>query len=127
MVIPFGAPEVAHLVDHCFEPVVHCLWLLSFVEDESTELSLDRLTLGDFGHLVPFMCRSEDIPNFFGVFQPLHLIILLSTQGDEEYRSCLGIKMPYLGGIIRVIILITHLWCLRSKLNDIPYAFVERG
>jgi hypothetical protein len=23
MVIPFGAPEVAHLVDHCFEPVVH--------------------------------------------------------------------------------------------------------
>jgi hypothetical protein len=53
MVIPIGAPEVAHLVDHCFEPVVHRLWLLSFVEDESTKLSLDRLVLGDFGHLVP--------------------------------------------------------------------------
>jgi hypothetical protein len=80
MVIPLGAPEVAHLVDHLLEPVIHCLWLLSFVEDESTELSLDRLALGDFGHLVPFMCRLEDIPNLFGIFQPLYLIILLSTQ-----------------------------------------------
>jgi hypothetical protein len=80
MVIPLGAPEVAHLVDHCFEPVVHRLWLLSFVEDESTELSLNRLALVDFGHLVPFMRRFEDILNFFGIFQTLHLIILLSTQ-----------------------------------------------
>jgi hypothetical protein len=30
----------------------------------------------------------------------LHLIILLLTQGGEEYRSFLGIKMPYLGGLI---------------------------
>ena len=68
MVIPFCAPEVAHLVDHCFEPVVHCMWLLFFVEDESIELSLDHLALSDFGHLVPFMRRFEDIPNFFGIF-----------------------------------------------------------
>jgi hypothetical protein len=68
MVIPFGAPEVARLVDHCFESVVHCLWLLSFVEDELTEFSLDRFTLGDLGHLVPFMRRLEVIPNFFGIF-----------------------------------------------------------
>jgi hypothetical protein len=47
MVIPFGAPEVAHLVDQGLEPVVHCLWFLSLVEDESTELPLDRLPLGD--------------------------------------------------------------------------------
>jgi hypothetical protein len=125
MVIPFGAPEVAHLVHHCFQPVVHRLWLLSFVEDESTELSLNRLALGDFGHLVPFMRCLEGIPNFFGIFRPLHLIILLSTQGDEEYRSCLGIKMPYLGGLIGVVVLVARLWCLRSKLNNIPYAFVE--
>jgi hypothetical protein len=90
------------LVDHYFEPVVHRLWLLSFVEDESTELSLDRLALSDFGHLVPFMRRFEDIPNFFGIFQPLHLIILLSIQGGDEYRSCLVIKMHYLGGLITV-------------------------
>jgi hypothetical protein len=70
MVIPFCAPEVAYLVDHCFEPVVHRLWLLSFVEDESTELSLDRLVLGDLGHLIPFVRRLEDIPNFFGIFNP---------------------------------------------------------
>jgi hypothetical protein len=123
MVIPFGALEVAHLVDHCFEPVVCRLWLLSFVKDESTELSLDRLALGDFGHLVPFMCSFEDIPNWH--FSTLALIILLSTQGGKEYRSCLGIKMPYLGGLIGVIILVVHLWCLRSKLNDILYAFME--
>jgi hypothetical protein len=125
MVIPLGALEVAHLVDHCFESVVHCLWLLSFVENESTKLSLDRISLGDFGHLVPLMRHFEDIPNLFSIFQPLHLIILLSIQGGKEYRSCLGIKMPYLEGLIRVIILIAHLWCVRSKLNNIPYAFVE--
>jgi hypothetical protein len=66
MVIPFGAPEVAHLIDQGLEPVVHRLWLLSLVEDESTELPLDRLSFGDLGHLVPFVCRLEDVPNFFG-------------------------------------------------------------
>jgi hypothetical protein len=55
MVIPFGAPEVAHLVDQGLEPVVHCLWLLSLVEDESIELPLNHLPLGDLGHLIPFM------------------------------------------------------------------------
>jgi hypothetical protein len=84
MVIPLRALEVAHLVDHCFEPVVHCLWLLSFVEDESTELSLDRFTLGDFGHLVPFMRRLEDIPNFFGIFNPCKL---LYSSRHKEARS----------------------------------------
>jgi hypothetical protein len=125
MVIPLGAPEVAHLVKHCFESVVHYLWLLSFVEDKSTEFSLDRLALGDFGHLVPFKRRLEDVPNFFGIFQPLHLVILLSTQGSKEHRGCLGIKMPYLGGLIGVVVLVAHSWCLRSKLNNISYAFME--
>jgi hypothetical protein len=55
MVIPFGAPEVAHLVDQGLELVVHCLLLLSLVEDESTELPLDRLPLGDLGHLFSFV------------------------------------------------------------------------
>jgi hypothetical protein len=68
MVIRLGAPEVAHLVDQGLEPVVHCLWLLSLVEDESFEFSLDRFALGDLGHLVPFMRRLEDVPNFFGTF-----------------------------------------------------------
>jgi hypothetical protein len=66
MVIPLGAPEVAHLVDHRLEPVVHGLRLFSFVEDESTELPLDRLLLGDLGHLIPFVRSLEDVPNFFG-------------------------------------------------------------
>jgi hypothetical protein len=56
MVIPLDAPEVAHLVHHGLEPVVHGLRLFSFVEDESNELLLDRLPLGDLGHLVPFVC-----------------------------------------------------------------------
>jgi hypothetical protein len=67
MVIPFGAPEVAHFVDHRLEPVVHVLRLLSFVKDESTELPLDRLALGDLGHLVPFVRGFEDVPNLFGI------------------------------------------------------------
>jgi hypothetical protein len=125
MVIPLGAPEVAHLVDHRFELVVHRLRLLSSIEDESTKLSLDHLALGDLAHLVPFVRRFEDIPNLFGIFQPLHIIILLLTQGGEEYRSCLGVKMPNFGGLIRVIVLVAFRWCLRSKLNNIPYAFVE--
>jgi hypothetical protein len=96
VVIPFGAPKVAHLIHHCFEPILHRLRLFSFVEEESIELALDRLPLGDLGHIVPFVRRFEDIPNFFGIFQPLHLVILLSTQGGEDYRSCLGVKMSYL-------------------------------
>jgi hypothetical protein len=84
MVIPLGAPKVAHLVGHCFEPVVHCLWLLSFVENESTELSLDRFVFGDLGHLVPFMFRLEDIPNFFDLFNPC---TLLYSSRHKEARS----------------------------------------
>jgi hypothetical protein len=55
MVIPFCAPEVVHLVDQGLEPVVHCLWLLPLVEDELTELPLDRLPLGYLGHLISFV------------------------------------------------------------------------
>jgi hypothetical protein len=79
MVIPFGAPEVAHLIHQGFEPVVHGLWLLSLVEDESTELSLDRLPFGDLGHLISLVRSFEYVLNLLGTFQPLHLIILLST------------------------------------------------
>jgi hypothetical protein len=125
MVIPLGTPEVADLVHHRFESVVHCLWLFSFVEDESTEFSIDRFALSDFGHLVPFMLRLEDIPNFFDTLQRLHLVVLLSTQQSEEYGCGLGVEVPYLGGLIGVIVLVAHLWCLRSKLNNIPNTFVE--
>jgi hypothetical protein len=67
VVIPFCAPEVTHLIDHGLEPVVHGLQLFSFVEDESTKLTLDRLSLGDLCHFVPFVRGFEDVPNFFGV------------------------------------------------------------
>jgi hypothetical protein len=79
MVIPFGAPEVAHLVYQGLEPVVHGLWILSLVKHEATELPLDRFPLGDLGHLVSFVRGLEYIPNLFGTLQPLHLVILLST------------------------------------------------
>jgi hypothetical protein len=79
MVIPFCALEVAHLIHQGLEPVVHGLWLLPLVEHESTELPLDRFPLGDFGHLISFVCGLEHVPNFFGTLQPLHFIILLST------------------------------------------------
>src|SRR5688572_7133821 len=106
MVIPLGAPEVADLVHHCLEPAVHGLWLFSFVEDEPIEFSLDHFALGGLSHLVPFMRRLEDVPNFFGTFQSLHLVLLLSTQGSKEYRGGLGVEVPHSGGLIGVIILI---------------------
>jgi hypothetical protein len=125
MVIPLGAPEVADLVHHRLDPVVHCLWPFSFVEDEPTEDSLNHFPLGDLCHFIPFMPRLEDVPNFFGTLQPLHLVVLLSTQGSEEYGGGLGVEVPHLGGLIRVVVLVAHLWYLRSKLNNIPNAFVE--
>jgi hypothetical protein len=66
MVIPFYAPKVAHLIHQGFESVVHCLWLLYLVEDELTELPLDRFPLGDLGHLISFVRGLYDIPNLFG-------------------------------------------------------------
>jgi hypothetical protein len=79
MVIPFGAPKVAHLVHQCLEPVVHLLWLLPLVKPEVTELPLDRLPLGDFCHLVSFVRGLEYVSNLLGALQSLHLVILLST------------------------------------------------
>jgi hypothetical protein len=72
------------LVDQGLEPVVHRLWLLSLVEDESTEFSLDRFALGDPGHLVPFVRRLEDVPIFLALFNPFTL--LYSSQ-QKETRS----------------------------------------
>jgi hypothetical protein len=125
MVIPHGAPEVADLVHHGIEPVVHGLWLVTFVEDEPTKFTLTCFPLGDLGNFVPFMCRLEDIPNFFGTLQPLHLVVLLPTQGSQEYGGGLGVEVPHLRGSIGVVVLITHLWCLCSKLNNMLNAFVE--
>jgi hypothetical protein len=66
MVIPFCALEIAHLIHQGLESVVHGLWLLSLVEDESTELSLDRLPLGDLGHLISLLRGLEHVPNLLG-------------------------------------------------------------
>jgi hypothetical protein len=71
MVIPFGAPEVAHLVHQGFELVVHGLLLLSLVEHKSTKLPLDRFPLGDLGHLISFVRGLEYVPNLFGTFSTL--------------------------------------------------------
>jgi hypothetical protein len=81
MVIPFGAPEVAHLVHHGLEPVVHGLRLFSFVKDESTKFSsiVSRLVIlvtsspscavlsrGDNGSSIPvgYRIRIVQIPVF---------------------------------------------------------------
>jgi hypothetical protein len=84
MVIPLGAPEVVHLIHYYFEPVVHHLRLLSFVEDESTEFSLDRYAFGDLGHLVPFVRRFEAVPNFFGIFNPCTLLYSSRHKGARS-------------------------------------------
>jgi hypothetical protein len=47
------------------------------------------------------------------------------TQGSEEHGGGLGVEVPHLSSLIGVVVLIACLWCLRSKLNNIPNAFVE--
>jgi hypothetical protein len=37
----------------------------------------------------------------------------------------LGVKVPNLGGFVRVVVLVPHLWYLRSKFNYVSFAFVE--
>jgi hypothetical protein len=55
----------------------------------------------------------------------LHLVILLSTQGGEEYRRGLRVKVPNLGGLVRVVVFVPYLRYLRSILNNIPNTFME--
>jgi hypothetical protein len=67
------------------------------------------------------MRHLEDVLNFFGILQPLYFVVLLPTQGSEEYGGGLGVEVTYLGGLIGVVVLLAY----RSKLNNIPYTFVE--
>jgi hypothetical protein len=99
MVIPLGALDVADLVHHGLEPVVHDSWLFSLVEDELAKFTLNCFPLGDLSDFVPFVRRLEDVLNFFGTFQSLHLVILLPTQGSKEYGSVLGVIVPHLSGL----------------------------
>jgi hypothetical protein len=62
------------------------------VEDEPTELPLDRLPLGDLCHLISFVRGFEDVPNFLGALQPLHLIIL--KRPDPLGLKCDTINSP---------------------------------
>jgi hypothetical protein len=84
MVIPLGAPEVTHLVDHRLEPVVHGLRLFSFIEDESTELSLDHLPLGDLGYLVPSCAVLRMSQIYLAFFNPC---TLLYSSRHKDARS----------------------------------------
>jgi hypothetical protein len=84
MVIPFCAPEVVHLVHQGLELVVHCFWLLSLVEDESTEFSLDRFALGDLGHLSPSCAILRTSQISLAVFNPC---TLLYSSRHKEARS----------------------------------------
>jgi hypothetical protein len=76
-------------------------------------------------HLGPCVCTQS--PKYLEMAQG-HIslsVILLSTQGSEEYRRGLGVKVPNLGGLVRVVVLVPYLWYSRSKFNYIPNAFVE--
>jgi hypothetical protein len=82
MVIPFGAPEVAHLVHYGLEPVVHGLRLFPFIEDESTEFTLNCLALGDLRHFVPFVRGMSQIS-----LALLNPCTLLYSSRHKEARS----------------------------------------
>jgi hypothetical protein len=75
------------MVHHCLELVVHVLLLLSFIEDEPSQLSLDHLPFGDLGDFVTFVRHLEDVPNLLSALQPLHFVVPFSTQEDKEYHG----------------------------------------
>jgi hypothetical protein len=101
------------------------LWLLPLAKTEATELSLDRFPLGDLGEFITLVRGFEHVPNFLGALQSLHLVVLLPTQRGEEYCCGLGVEVLNLGHLVLIIILIPDGWYLCSKLNNIPYTFVE--
>jgi hypothetical protein len=105
MVIPLGAPKVADLVHHSLEPIVHSLWLFSFVVDESIKFSLNCFPLGNLSDFVTFGALRTS--QFFGTLQSLHPVILLPKQGSEEYGGGLGVEAPHLGSLIDVIVFIS--------------------
>jgi hypothetical protein len=84
MIIPLDVPEVADLVHHGLEPVVHGLWLFSFVEDEPTKFSLDCFLLGDLGDFVPMCAVLRTSQISLALFNPC---TLLYSSLHKEARS----------------------------------------
>jgi hypothetical protein len=84
MVIPLGAPEVADLVHHSIESVVHGCWLFSFVEDELTEFSLDCFPLSDLGDFSPSCAVLRISQISLALFNPC---TLLYSSLHKEVRS----------------------------------------
>jgi hypothetical protein len=84
MIIPLGAPEVADLVHYGLQPVVHGLWLFSFVEDEPTKFSLDCFLLGDLGDFVPMCAVLRTSQISLALFNPC---TLLYSSLHKEARS----------------------------------------
>lgn len=97
---PLGAPEVPYLVHRHLEPIVHLLWLFSFIEGEPSKLSFNHSHLSDFGDPITFVRRLEAIPNLLDVLQPLYFVALLPTQGSKKYYNCLRVEMLDLGDLV---------------------------
>jgi hypothetical protein len=123
MVIPLGAPEVAHLIDHCFEPLYIACGSSPLLRMNrlSSPSIVSRLVILVTSSPSCAVLRTSQISLAFSTLAPYYTP--LDTRKQD--RSCLGIKIPNLGGLVRVVVLVAHMWCLRSKLNNIPNAFVE--
>jgi hypothetical protein len=69
--------------------------------------------------------RLEDIPNFFGIFNPCNLLYSSRHKEARNIEVAWVLKCLIWAELIGVIVLVVHMWCLCSKFNNIPYAFVE--
>lgn len=79
MIHPLIDSIVADLAHQGLEPVVHILWPFSLVHGEPPKIPFYELHLHDLGDLVTFVCYLECIQNILGIFQPIHLVVLLPT------------------------------------------------
>jgi hypothetical protein len=61
VVIPFLAPEVAHLIHQGFEPVVHVLWLLPFESAFIPFVSFGDLDNNTFKGLTSLLSVEQEI------------------------------------------------------------------
>jgi hypothetical protein len=80
VVRPSRASIAPYFVDEGLEPIVRLGWLLAPDHCESPKFALQYLHLGEHGDVISLMRDLEGVPNFLGVIQAAHLMVLIPAQ-----------------------------------------------
>jgi hypothetical protein len=71
------------MIYHRLETIVHGLWLLSFVEDEPSKLSLHHLPFGDLGDFITFCAVLSTSQISFALFNPCTMVYSLHKEASS--------------------------------------------